>query len=171
MASVITDTGQSKYTQEAINKALFTLVACGGSARMAGKVLADEGFPIPWKTLQDWKTRHSTVYNELRDKHGEELEAAAIREMRETILAAGEAERLAIEKAYRRLAADDDHDPAKSAQYLSKVKENNVNKMLALSGRPEKVTEQRNVNQILRSLNQLGIRLVPDGHAIEEGKP
>ncbi len=154
---------------ETVNKALVALVTCGGSSRIARNVLTDAGINVQVTTLDAWKVKFSDAYNKLRIEHGDELEGLAILEMRETIVAAGEAERLAIEKAHANLIANRDPDPAKSAQYLSKVKENNVNKMLALSGRPEKVTEQRNVSQILKSLDQLGIRLVQPSGRLEEG--
>ncbi len=59
---------------------------------------------------------------------------------------------------------------AKIAREASQVKTQNVDKRLALEGRPTSITESRNQDEIIRSLESMGVarQITVEGSAIEE---
>lgn len=154
------------YTQEEIDKCLTALVAYAGVANAAVKYLesiADGGrVPTPG-TLAQWaRTLHWERYEQLREQWAGKVEQTVANDMRDAAREAVEVQRLAVEKARERLEAGRDDDPARSAASLARVAQSNTDKLLSLTGRPTQITENRNVNEILRSLVAKGVLALPD---------
>jgi hypothetical protein len=110
-------------------------------------------------TLRKWRdSTHSERYAQLQADHGKDIEEAMVRDTRDLARAAAIAERLAIEKTIDELEADRSRiDPAQAAVAMSKVKQSNIDKMLALTGRPQSITEHRNATELLRALEAKGV--------------
>lgn len=148
--------GYRAFTAEEIERGLLAVVQCAGTFTMASRMLADDDPPleIAAGTLTRWCThQYAGRYGELRDKYSAELEERLVHNLRERAVRAGEVSDLAVEAAYDRLIAGQDDDPAKTAANLSRVTQISADKMLAVSGRPTSIREdRRNPEEILRSL-------------------
>jgi hypothetical protein len=114
---------------------------------------------VPVSTLRKWRdATHAEQYAKLQADHGKEIEDAMIRDTRDLARAAAIAERMAIEKTIDELEQDRSRmDPAQAAVAMSKVKQSNIDKMLALTGRPQSITEHRNATELLRALEAKGV--------------
>lgn len=158
--------GGYRANEEEIVRGLTAVVHCAGNYKRASELLAAEelerereGLPPSMATynqatLRDWCIRlHASRYAELRDKYAAELEGGLIHDMRDLAIQGIEAQRIAIEKARERLEDGESDDPARDAAALSRVVQTNVDKMLAVSGRPTSIREdRRNPEEILRGL-------------------
>jgi len=169
-----TNTGPAApYSQEDIDWCLQALVAWAGNSNAAHTWLEAhaEGRRVPSKgTLINWrKTLHWERYEQLREQWGSLRERAIANDMRDVAAAAVDAQMLAVERAKERLEADRDSEPARTAAALAKVGQVSVDKLLSLTGRPTTITENRNVNEILRSLVAKGVLALPDEPAQIEG--
>jgi hypothetical protein len=101
---------------------------------------------------------HAEAYAGLQNEHGAALEQAMVREVRDIARAAGYAERLAVEKVIEEMSKPTSRlDPATVALNMAKIKDTNVNKLLALTGRPQEITEHRSPSDLLRALESKGI--------------
>jgi hypothetical protein len=148
------------YTMDEVQKGLNALLAFGGSPSAASKALEETyGLTVPMGTLRTWRdTTHADTYSALQNQHGPAIEQAMVREVRDLARAAALAERLAIEKVTLELEKEHSRlDPAQAALSMSKVKDTNVNKLLALTGRPSQITEHRSANELLRALEARGV--------------
>lgn len=161
------------YSQADIDWCLQALVAWAGNSGAAHRWLEAnaDGRRVPSiTTLINWrKTLHWERYEQLREQYGALRERAIANDMRDVAQDAVEVQRLAVERARERLEANRDPEPAKTAAALAKVGQSNVDKMLNLTGRPQQITESRNVNEILRSLVAKGVLALPDEPAQIEG--
>src|SRR6185312_12479146 len=161
------------YSQDDIDWCLQALVAWSGNAYAAHKWLEEnaEGRRVPnINTLRSWgRTKHWERYEQIREQWGGLRERSIANDMRDVAAAAVDAQMLAVERAKERLEADRDSEPARTAAALAKVGQVSVDKLLSLTGRPTTITENRNVNEILRSLVAKGVLALPDEPAQIEG--
>src|SRR4051794_9329935 len=115
------------------------------------------------QTLRKWRDDlHVKRYNELHDKYKDEIENDAIRRMRERLRLVDQAERLAVTKVVTELEANrlTGKDAAMAALQMSRVKAQNVEKLMQLTGRPTEIIEDRTgsvTNQVLRELMGKGV--------------
>jgi hypothetical protein len=122
-----------------------------------------------YQTLIHWvKYTHSIRYGELREKAAVEVEERLVHDYRDIARQAAEATAVAIGQATVMLEKGKDLDPARTASNLAKVATNMTDKMLSLSGRPTSIREDRNVEEILRSLAAKGIIELPSEDVQEE---
>lgn len=151
-------------TEEEITAGLLAMIAWAGNASAASSALeAEKGIKISSSTLSGWvRGAHALRYQEMREKYADQLEAQLIGDYRDLVKHALEAEGLAIEKARDRLHAGRDEDPGRTAANLARVAQANTDKMLSLSGRPTSIREDRNVEEILRSLAAKGVIQLPE---------
>lgn len=149
------------YTEDHITKGLNALLAFGGSPAAASKALKQAfALAIPAKTLQTWRdSTHADRYAALQAEFGPEIEQAIVRDTRDLARAATTVERLAIEQAYEALesGAVRPEVAAQIALNMSKVKQSNLDKLLALTGRPQQITEHRSAAEIIRALRAKGV--------------
>lgn len=149
-----------EYTMDDVSRALNAMLAFGGSATAAHRALKESfELEIPVSTLRSWKESvHAEAYAGLQNEHGAALEQAMVREIRDIARAAGHAERLAVEKVIEEMSKENSRlDPATVALNMAKIKDTNVNKLLALTGRPQEITEHRSPADLLRALESKGI--------------
>ena len=156
-------------TEADITTGLMAMIAWGGNALAASRSLKAQGkMNIAAPTLTSWaKERYPQRYQELREKYAPQLEAQLAHEFRDVAMLAVEVERLALEKAKTRLKAGDDMDPSRTAANSATVADKMSSKLLALTGRPTSIREDRSAEEIIRRLVQSGIIALPAGK--EEG--
>lgn len=152
------------YTPAQVTEALIALVAWAGNYTATVHALKSEGkMSISSSLLSEWaRFTHAPEYAELREKYAEQMEAQLIAEYRDVARQSVEVQRAALDKALDRVRAGDDNDPAKTAAHAARVAQTMTDKMLSLSGRPTSIREDRNVEQILRSLVARGVLTAPD---------
>jgi hypothetical protein len=115
------------------------------------------------QTLRKWRDDlHAKRYNELHDKYKDEIENDAIRRMRERLRLVDKAEQLAVTRVIAELEgkALTGKDAAMAALQMSRVKAQNVEKLMQLTGRPTEIIEDRTgsvTNQVLRELMGKGV--------------
>lgn len=115
------------------------------------------------QTIRKWKDdTHSKRYAELHDKYKDEIENDAIRRMRERLRLVDQAEMLAVSRVITELEGQKltGKDAAVAALNMSRVKAQNVEKLMQLTGRPTEIIEDRSGNvtsQVLRELMGTGV--------------
>lgn len=160
--------GESTFSEEEISRSLMAVIAWAGNVRAAHNALEAEGFNCPHEgTLRNWvREKYAARYNDLREKYSEQLEANLAHEFRDVARQAVEVQALALEKAHGRLRAGTDNDPSRTAANAATVADKMTGKLLAITGRPTSIREDRNVDQLLRSLTAMGV-LQPPPEQIE----
>ena len=159
------------YTEAEITEGLMAVIAWAGNASAAARSLKAQGkMEVSSTTLLEWmRERHAAKYEELREKYADQLEAQLIHEYRDVARLAVEVQRTGLEKAKSRLEDGKDQDPARTAANAATVADKMTRNMLSLSGRPTSIREDRNLNEVLRSLAAKGIiDLPPD--SVQEGE-
>lgn len=158
------------YTEAEITESLMRLIAWAGNCKKAHDSLKAEGKAAPHpNTLANWMNEtHAARYDELREKYQEQLEARMIHEFRDVARAAVEVQRLGLEKAQHMLLSNDDRDPSRTAANAARVAQSMTDKMLSLSGRPTSIREDRNAEEIIRSLAAKGIIQIPETAVVVE---
>jgi hypothetical protein len=147
----------------------MALIAWAGNATAASRYLkAEKVIAITGATLNNWRQeRYAAKYEEMREKYAAQLEKQIEGDLREMAALAMQAERLAIQKAKEQLEAGEEKDPARAAANLARVAQSSVDKLMTISGRPTVITEQRNVEEILRGLVARGVLKAPDPPQLE----
>lgn len=160
-------------SQEDITTGLMALVAWAGNPTAASKALKSEGkLDITPQTLNSWaKERYPEQYAELRERFSEQMERELAHEYRNAARRAVEVQLLGLEKAAEKLDQNRDQDPSRTAANAATVADKMTGKLLALTGRPTSIREDRNIEQILRSLAAKGVIQVPDADVQETGEP
>ena len=155
--------GSPGYPQDVVDKCLITLVSCNGNKQATLRLLKEDGITITDKTLTDWvRRKHADRYQEIREGRAAAQERLLARNMLDVAGHALEAEDLAITKAQERLEANEETDPARAALNLARTKQIAIDKMLTLTGRPQQITESRDVTEVARALVALGVLKPPD---------
>lgn len=125
------------------------------------------------QTLRKWKDdTYAKRYAELHDKYKDEIENDAIRRMRERLRLVDQAEMLAVTRVINELENQklSGKDASQAALNMSRVKSQNVEKLMQLTGRPTQIIEDRSgavTEQVLRELMGTGVikpilRAVPE---------
>jgi hypothetical protein len=151
---VATVANNPEYSPEDVDRALEALIAHAGNAKAACEYLELSGLRAPHSgTLSKWaKTTHFERYEELREKFSPQREGQLANHYLDASIIAAEAAMEAVTQAKKRLEAGDDTDPARTASNLASMAQRLTDKRLALQGRPQRITENRDASQILRGL-------------------
>jgi hypothetical protein len=126
-------------------------------------LIAEYSVQVTPQTLRKWRDdTHAKRYAELHDKYKDEIENDAIRRMRERLRLVDKAEQLAVTKVITELEFGklSGKDAAMAALQMSRVKAQNVEKLMQLTGRPTEIIEDRSGNvtdQVLRELMGKGV--------------
>jgi len=146
----------SKYTTEQVTRALH-LTAVFGSPKTASTYLRDHGEDISPGAIANWKKAYRDQFLELADKHSAELEATIVQECRETAVLAAEVERLALTRVVENTDKLQPKDAGQTAAYAAKIKGTNLQQVLALTGRPQKIVEHRPSEEVMRELQRFAV--------------
>lgn len=136
--------------------ALSALATCPTMAH-ASTLLKGQGVICTPAKLRVLASQHSEELDKLRERVAPKIEAAVANNMLSNAWEATEVENLAIERAREMLEEGRIADPSKVARDLADVKAKNVDKRLALQGRPTQISEHRNTDEIVRALEGMGI--------------
>lgn len=160
---------QRQWTIPEVTKCLTTLAYCNGEIERARGLLEDtQNIVIRPDTLKHWRDiAYQDLYMRIAHEYATKLEALVIQETRELAAMAARAERLAIEQTEAALTEGRvaGKDASKIAADMSKVKTTNIEKLLALTGRPTNITETRTAADLLRSLEAAGVARRVDAEA------
>jgi hypothetical protein len=158
--------GQSiDYTPAQVTKALMALAAHGGSVAKAAEELVDEEFMVPASTLRHWRDDvHAEQYRRLAEEYGGKLEREALELMRRNMRKAAELEEELIE-AMAHVPAE---QKPQALRALADSKAKNVDKILALTGRPSSGEKPLDLQGLLRGMEGRGYLKINIG--IEQGQ-
>lgn len=152
---------RTDWTREQVTMGLMAVVAWAENYAAAHRDLKERGLSVSYSTLRNWVTDiHREEYEELREKYADEKEKQMAHQFRDVAARAVHLQNLALDKAEKRLIDGDDHEPAKTAMLASNVSHRAVDRLMALTNRPTKITESRDIGEVIRSLAGLGV-LVP----------
>jgi hypothetical protein len=141
------------YTMEQVVEALTVLVNCRGNLTRAAE---QTGITAP--TLSTWaQERFPDRYMEIEERFGREIEQRIVMEARETAFMAGEAERKGIQQVMKEIEAGEitGRELAQATYALSKIKSTNIDKVLALTGRPTNPQGKGSVADALGVIREL----------------
>ena len=143
---------------------LLQLARFGSNMARTKRALAHEhGLLVETKMLRE--LRDSEDYEAFRKQFGMIMELRLVDEARSNAYAAANAERLAIEQAVARMEKDaSSQSPrlgaaelAGIANSMASIKAKNVDKFMAMTGRPTQITEHRDAGQIIEALVRKGV--------------
>lgn len=163
-----------RYTEQEIDRALEALALFDGNKARASRALAEEGLSIPIRTLHDWPRRHADKYSRMREDRLPRAQAAIDERLKQRLLDALDTHARVMERANAKL----DEGEELSLKELASAQRDlavaggifNQNHNLNL-GRPTQVTEHRSLQEIVKRLDALGVRVdvpgVVDSDAVE----
>lgn len=159
------------FTEQEITTALMAVVAWAGNCTAAARSLEAKGeLHISPVTLNSWtKEVHADRYQEMREKYAHQLEQQAVADMRDVVKLSLDAQRLALEKTMERLESGKDQDPSRTAANTATVADKMTAKMLAMTGRPTQIREDRNMQEVMRSLVAMGVLSLPAAPEATDG--
>jgi hypothetical protein len=151
---LVVDASQSTRRQ----RGLLALALGGGSLRRAAAMSG-----ISENTLKEWRGRFREEYERVCRDVAPRLEAIVVNECYARVIALGELETLAMEKLEAALANNEipARDLPGALRNITTSKAINVDKILALSGRPTQVIEHRSMPAIYERLSKLGALTKP----------
>ncbi len=123
------------------------------------------------KGLEHETMRHRQELEELREQLAPRMEAIRANDMLDNAGLATELERMCMERLQKQLEAGHVKDPARVARDLADLKAKNVDKRLAVQGRPTQITETRNLAEIVKAMEGMGIAKQVDATVLEDGPP
>lgn len=152
VAEIVAPMPGSKYGVQRIEAALLAVVMKGGVVKQAAELT---GIPAP--TISKWvNAEYSQRYNELRAKHGPELEKLAVQGLLDFVRQAEEVKIKALERTAEELAANKSKDPAATLRNVATAQGISVTKIMELSGRPTSVVIHRSPAELMARLRARG---------------
>ncbi len=109
------------------------------------------------KNLEEKSRMYREDLEQLREQLAPRVEAVRANDMLDNAGLATELERLCMEKLQIQLEQGRVKDPARVARDLADLKAKNVDKRLAVQGRPTQIVETRKVGEIVKALEGLGV--------------
>lgn len=137
--------------------ALSAIATCPTMAHATVLLKEKHGVICTPAKLRVVASHHPEELDKLRERIAPKVEAATANNMLTNAWEATEVESLAIERAREMLEEGRIADPSKVARDLADVKAKNVDKRLALQGRPTQISEHRNTDEIVRALEGMGV--------------
>lgn len=159
----------NEYADEVIIRALTKLASKLGNVSATLKELkAEEGLTINVTTLKRWRdSTHAVEYQTIRDRMQSQYESQMVHNANEVIAATFKGEMLAIERTIEGLAPGmrvSPKDTSAAGLSLTRIKKENMEKVLTLTGRPSQIIDDRSTQSALNTLIAKGIlkRPTPD---------
>jgi len=157
---------RTRRTEAEIDQALTAVALCSGRVSRAREQLLAAGVDIPERTLRTWVVDlFPNRYQAAAERYAPQIERLMITQLRAGATRGFEASTAAMELEMQRLAAGEVKDAAASSRNLATAGAIMADKMLLLDGRPTQISEQRSMDDVLRSLAAKGFI---DGTATEE---
>jgi len=157
---------RTKHAAHEVDAALTAVALCGGRVTRAHEQLKASGVNIPYRTLAAWVADlFPNRYRHLAEQVAPQIEKSMVATARAAAMRSFEVAGEAVELEAQRLAAGEVKDAAASSRNLATTGGIMTDKMLLLDGRPTQISEQRSMDDVLRSLAAKGFI---DGTATEE---
>jgi hypothetical protein len=123
-----------KYPMERVIEALTVVVECRGNMAEASRRT-----DLPYHLLRNWtQETYADRYQEIEQRFGQEIEQQIVMEARHTAHQAAQAVRIGVEKTLDEIQTGElkGRELAQATYALAKIMGTNVDKVLALTGRP-----------------------------------
>lgn len=148
--------------EEKVTEAMLAVIATGNYSEAARRT------GVSFATVRKWcNEMYAPKFERLREEWGPRIEERLANDLLDNARLAAEVEREAIERSREMLRSGKVQEPSRMARDLSQVRTQAVDKRLALQGRPTQITEKREVKEIVRALQGMGVVEVIDGEAQE----
>jgi hypothetical protein len=137
---------------------------------MAKEFLKEHGYDTDLKKLKSWRdNKFADRYQKRRKELGPKIEAMLADDMLGNARLASEVEKLAIEQTAKLLKQGKVQDPSRVARDLKQTQTQGIDKRLAMEGRPTQIHESRNVDELVRALEGMGVARQVEVTQIEQG--
>ena len=151
------------------NEALVA-IATFPTIEEAKAYLEADGFRVTSvAALETIKRNKGEEIEKVRAQLAPKLEGALINDLGDEARRATAIIELALQRTEERLRTNIVSDPSRVARDLSQLRTQAVDKKLALEGRPTSISEVRNVDEVVRALESLGVARVVEVKQIPEG--
>lgn len=137
--------------------AVSALAANEGDLAATRTDMRNAGYEISEAGLATIVNSKSTQIVEARQQMAPELERLLTADLLDESTRLTTVIGMAVQRTEERLVANTIADPAKVARDLSQIRSQAIEKKLSLEGRPEKITESRSPEEIVRALEGLGV--------------
>lgn len=147
---------RAPYTPAQIEQGLTAIAIHGGAGAQTQRFLKTQGLQVSSRTLKRWQTTHKPRLAEITRNNLPAIEQQVIAGAIETIRIIDQAEQEAVALTRQQIKDGSVRDAAAALRNLSTSKGINVDKLLALSGRPV-ATVQHDVQADIRLLVERGV--------------
>lgn len=149
---------------------VLTAIVAYPTLGMAKEFLQEHGIRTDIAKLKAWRDRkYADRYQAKRKELAPKLEAMLADDMLSNARLASEVEKLAIEATAKILKSGKAQDPSRTARDLKQIQTQGIDKRLALEGRPTQIHESRNVDELVRALESLGVARQVEVSQLEQG--
>lgn len=148
--------------------ALAAIAAHPTLQQAADYLLEAHGIRTTAKVLGIHSRHHREHLEEIREQVAPRVEAIRANDMLDNMGLATELERMAMELLMERFKKGWIKDPERVIRDLADVKAKNVDKRLAVQGRPTQIVETRKVGEIVKALEGLGVARTVDATVVED---
>lgn len=147
---------------------VLVAVATYPDLKAAKAYMEEQGYMTTTSELEQWRRNKGDELEKIREEIAPRLEASLANDMLDVARMAVEAQRIAIERTQERLEKNQVMDPSTVARNLSQLMAQNVEKRLSLQGRPTQITETRNLDEMIRKLESMGVAKTYEVEAVAE---
>ncbi len=139
-----------------VERVITAMIVCD-TTDDAIAMLQVEGLGADAVTLRNIRSEHRRRIEERRDELAPALEGILANDLLDTARRAAVITSLALERAQEKLERGLVEDPARVARDVAQVASQAIEKRLAIQGRPTQIVEHRDVAEIVRALEALGV--------------
>lgn len=147
-----------KHPPEVIEKALFEMAACGGSANKAAQSLRDQGLEISAHTIREWKRGpFRNRYHEIVSTHQRDLDSIIAAAQTENIVTMLDGEREALKQTMAGIANANGVEASNILRNIAQAKRYAVQNHSEITGRPRQERQSQSLQTIAAALARMGL--------------
>lgn len=148
----------ARYSPQEKDRGMLALIMTSGNARAASRVLEAEGERVPHQTLDFWRKKDHSRYQELEDTYAARIRNNLALDCETLAKAYSALERETLIRAQQTLPKLEPKDLPNAARSYAVAKAVQIDKSALLRGLPTQITESRNPDQLLSGIAvKLGI--------------
>jgi predicted transcriptional regulator YheO len=152
-----------KYSPADVDNALLQFVANGANSRAAERETGIEESLIRYWVEHTYSERYREISRLYRERVEDEIIALTVNNAR----TAAEGLDQVLQKAIAEGVEGKARDTGSLALALSKIVGNQMDKVLTMTGRPQKIVESKDIQNVIKFLADKGVVKVIDGDAEE----
>lgn len=161
--------GVVSFSEQEVKTALLRLAANFGRSKPASEQLAEEGIDVSADVLKKWRTRSfPRLYLRCQGEMSKELGEGTAANLSEVANEAIEATSLYVAKSVEKADKVPAEHLAKNAQALATVAEKAIERVHVLRHEPNEIIETRDVGEMFKELERLGVAKKVDVEAEAE---